>query len=56
MKYLKKLSGLTLGFKKSKQTNNPSTPINMTNNTNIPTLSPIVAHRIEYLFDDFSCQ
>lgn len=53
MKYLKKLSGLTLGFKKSKKPNNPSTPINMTNNTNIPTLSPIAAHRIEDLFDDF---
>lgn len=53
MKYLKKLSGLTFGFKKSKKPNNPSTPINMTNNPNIPTLSPIVAHRIEDLFDDF---
>lgn len=53
MKFLKKISGLTLGFRKSKQTTNPSTPINMTGNTNIPTLSPIASHRIEDLFDDF---
>lgn len=52
MKFLKKLSRLTLGFKKSKKTITPSTPTNMTNNSN-KTLSKIAAHRIEDLFDDF---
>lgn len=55
MKFLKKLSRLTLGFKKSKKTITPSTPINMTSNPN-KTLSKIAAHRIEDLVDDFSCQ
>lgn len=53
MKFLQKLSRLTLGFKKSKKTiTPPSNPINMTNISN-KTLSTIVAHRIEDLFDDF---
>lgn len=51
-KFLKKLSRLTLGFKKSKKTITPSTPINMTTNSN-KTLSTIAAHRIEDLFNDF---
>lgn len=55
MKFLKNLSRLALGFKKSKKTITPSTPINMTSNPN-KTLSTIAAHRIEDLFDDFSCQ
>lgn len=51
-KFLKKLSRLTLGFKKSKKTITSSTPINMTTNSN-KTLSTIAAHRIEDLFNDF---
>lgn len=46
MKFLKKLTRFTFGFKKSRKTITPQ--------HNIQPLSTISAHRIEYIFEDFS--